>query len=526
LLDLLVKNGLIVDGSGKESFRGDLGVKDGRIACIGDLPQSDAAQVVDAAGKVVAPGFIDTHSHSELRLLAAPVPEAKIRQGITTEILGQDGLSVAPVRSEDVALYRQLLAGLLGNPDIEWNWSSLDEYFTRLEEHGIPLNVAYLIPHGMLRIIAMGMENRPATAAELQKMKSLLNTMLDQGALGLSTGMIYPPCSYASDEELVELTAEVAKRGGNFVIHMRNEGQYLLESLEQTLDICRKSGVALHVSHLKAFGRANWHKPERVLELMDIAAGQGQIVTGDQYPYIAGSTLLTACLPQWTLAGGTQACLRRLADERDTIKEWFQKDITVWDNRSLSIGWENIVVSAVKTADNRWTEGLSIAQIAERRQVDPVDALCDLLLEEELAVTHIMFYGCEENVRTYMTYPNTMICTDGIYGGRPHPRLYGSFPRVLGRYCRELGLLRLEEAVYKMTGLPAATFGLRDRGRLAPGYAADITIFDPATILDNATFEEPEQYPVGIDYVIVNGAVTLSQGNYTGATAGHRLTRA
>lgn len=525
MFDLLIKDGLLIDGTGKAAYKSDLAVKDGRIAAIGQMGEAEAVHVIDAVGKVVAPGFIDTHSHSELRLLDSPIPEAKLRQGITTEILGQDGLSVAPVRSQDIALYHQLLAGLLGNPKVEWNWSSVTDYLERLERQGIPVNVAYLVPHGMLRIIAMGMESRPASARELELMKRLLADAMAQGALGLSTGMIYPPCSYATDQELVDLTAEVARLGGNFVIHMRNEGQWLLESVAQTLEICRRSGVALHISHFKAFGKANWHKPPKVLELVDSACADGLTVTADQYPYIAGSTLLTACLPQWTLAGGTQACLERLAKERATIKEWFKKDVTVWDNRSISIGWENIIVSSVKTEANRWTEGLSIAEIAQRRSSDPVDALCDLLLEEELAVTQIMFYGCEDNIVTYMSYPKTMICTDGIYGGRPHPRLYGSFPRVLGRYVREQGLFSLEEAIHKMTGLPAATFGLCDRGKLAENYAADIVVLDPAVVVDKATFEKPEQYPLGIEYVIVNGKVAINQGGFTGATAGRRLSR-
>ena len=525
MLDIVFKNGTLIDGTGKEPFRADLGIKNGKIKTIGCLDRvSDSCHVVDVSGKVVTPGFIDAHSHSELRLLSKPIPEAKVKQGITTEILGQDGLSVAPVKSQDVGLYRQLLAGLLGNPDVDWNWSSVGEFLERLENHGLPINVGYLVPHGMLRIMVIGMDDRPASEKEIGAMKDLLDDALTEGAIGLSTGMIYPPCSYASDQELVELTSVLPKHRGKFVIHMHDEGEWLLESAKRTIDICRQSGAALHISHLKAYGKRNWHKAPHLVDMIVDARKEGIPVTADQYPYVAGSTLLTACLPQWTLAGGTQACLKRLAKERDKIKEWFKKDVTIWANRSISIGWENIVVSSVKTDANRWVEGLSLESIAERRKSDPVDALCDLLLEEELAATQIAFYGNEESIVTYMKCPFAMICTDGIYGGKPHPRLFGSFPRVLGRYVKDKRVLTLEEAICKMTSLPASTFGFRDRGIIAPGYAADLVVFDPDTVMDKATFEQPEQDPVGISYVLVNGRFVIENGLFTGEIPGSIVT--
>ena len=348
---------------------------------------------------------------------------------------------------------------------------------------------------------------------------------MEHGALGMSTALILAPCSYANSEELSELNKEVSQFDGVFAIHVRSEGQHLIESIGEAIDICEKSGVALQISHMKAFGKANWHKPPQVLEMIDQAVERGLCVSGDQYPYVAGITLLSACLPQWVLAGGPELCIKRLVEQRNEIKEWFLKGVEVWDNRSISIGWENIIISSVETDRNRWTVGLSIKEIADYRKVDPVDALCDLLVDEELAVIHSSVYGCEENIITYMTYPRTMICTDGIYAKRPHPRLFGTFPRVLGRYVREKKLMTLEEAVHKMTGLPAQTFGLPLRGKLLEGYAADVVIFDPATIIDTATFEEPCQYPVGINYVVINGKIAVENDCCVETNAGCTITR-
>lgn len=542
MFDYIIKGGSVIDGSGSAPVRADIAIAQGRIAAVssGDaLVAASAGRILDAGGKVVCPGFIDTHSHSDLMVMSNPPPEPKVRQGVTTELLAQDGLSVAPVPAGQRELLQRLVSSLLGLPRVSWTWSSFADYLTALDRAGMPVNAAVLVPHGPIRIAAMGMDARVASDSELATMERLLDEALSAGGIGLSTGMIYPPCSFADDRELTALCRITARHGGIFVIHLRNEGELLIESIKETLAIAEESGVALHISHLKAAGRDAWSKVDEMMSLLSDAVARGTKVTWDQYPYTAGCTVLTATLPPWTMEGGTSALLARLASPagRQRIKhEWAnsmrmsaaektERGLTTWDNRGYTLGWENIAISSVKSQGNSWCQGLSVADIARRRGRSPEDTIMDLLLEEDADVNMILYHGNEERMRQIMAAPETIACTDGIYGGKPHPRLYGSYPRILGKYVRDEKVVSMPEAIRKMTSLPARVLGLAGRGLIKPGYAADVVVFNPETVIDRGTYERPEVYPEGIDYVLVNGALAVDGGAYTGARAGRVLVR-
>jgi N-acyl-D-amino-acid deacylase len=513
--DIVIKKGILVDGSGNPWYNADVGIKDGKIKSIGKINE-DGKEVIEADGLVVAPGFIDTHSHSDLMLLVEPEAMPKIMQGITTEIIGQDGLGEAPIREDVLDDWRKYLSGLNGDPDVEWNWKNFGEYLKALDLALPATNIAALVGHGNLRLLAMGMENRSPTLSEMNEMKKLLADSMKEGAFGLSTGLIYPPCVYANSEELSELCKVAMRYGGIFFVHMRNEGSMLLESINEVVEVGRNSGIPVHISHFKASGEPNWGKTKYALEALEIARSDYIDVTIDQYPYVAGSTFLSSLLPVWAHEGGTERMLERLKDGYTRKK--IAVDISSKE-RGPNWGWKNILVVSVKTEKNRIFEGETMESIANKRMQPPLEALFDIILEEENAATMVSFNMSEEDVKIVMTSPLQMVCTDGIALGKPHPRAYGSFPRILGRYVKE-GVLRLEEAIKKMTSLPAQTMGLFDRGMIKPGMIADITIFNPETILDTATYKDSIRFPKGIEYVIVNGELTVKKGTYTGKRNG------
>ena len=514
--DLVIRNAKIIDGSSNPWYKSDISVTDERIAKIGRI--DDGRHVIDAEGLVAAPGFIDTHSHSDLMLIAEPEAKQKTMQGITTEVVGQDGLGEAPISDDTLEDWRRYLAGLNGDPEINWSWRSFGEYLDALDEAGTSINVAALVGHGNLRLLAMGLENRAPTISELAKMKAILSDSLKAGGFGLSTGLIYPPCVYAETAELTGLCRVTADHGGIFVVHMRNEGDMLLESIDEVASIGKDSGVHVHVSHFKASGEKNWGKVEDALVKIEAYRSEGIEFTVDQYPYIAGSTFLSSLLPVSAHEGGTDRMLARLRDPKERKRMKAQ----IAESRGLDWGWNNILITSVKTKGNKPHEGLDLGEIARRRGEEPVEALFNVILEEENAVTMVSFSMSEEDVRTVMKSPLQMVCTDGIVLGKPHPRAYGSFPRILGRYVKE-GVISLENAIRKMTSLPAQTLGIRDRGLLKPGMYADITIFDPDKVIDRATYQDPIQFPEGIEYVIVNGTVTVEKGVHTGKRAGRVL---
>lgn len=522
----IIVGGTIVDGSGNPGYQANVLIDGDKIVEIGNITPADDMKVIDATGLVVAPGFIDTHSHSDLQLLVEPEILPKIMQGITTEVLGQDGISMAPLPKQYISPWRKNLAGLDGDSDdIDWTYENTANYLKMVEKAGPGLNECYLVPHGNIRMEAMGLDNRQPTEEELQKMRDITRREMEAGAVGLSTGLIYMPCAYGESKEIIEMCKVVAEYDGLFVIHQRSEADTILDSMEEVIHIGRESGVRIHYSHFKVCGKKNWDKVDKVVELLERAQKEGIRVSFDQYPYVAGSTMLGVILPPWVHDGGTDKVLERLAEPELRKKMVYDMEhgIPGWDNFVEFAGLDGIFVTSVKHKKNEDAVGLSLTQLGKLRGKDPYEATFDLLLEEENAVGMVDFYGTEEHVQRFMKRPEMNACTDGLLGGKPHPRVYGAFPRILGKYVREDGALTLEEAIYKMTKKPADTFHIVDRGQVKPGYYADLTIFDKDTIIDKGTFTDPIQYPEGIAYVMVNGSVTVDHGKHTGNRTGKVL---
>ncbi|MEK8132878.1 D-aminoacylase [Paenibacillus filicis] len=523
MLDLIIQNGRVVDGTGNPWFFGDVGVKDGRIAAVGRIDQ-EAAKIVNVHGKVIAPGFIDGHCHSDLMIFDHPHSEIKLRQGVTTEVVGNCGLAPAPYVKDRAEMLKSYVQPVLGRTEWEWPWETVEQYMEKLAASGPSENLATYVAHGALRISVMGFENRPATPAEREKMKQILDEGMRAGAIGLSIGLLYAPGSYTARDEIADLCSVLPKYNGLLSTHIRGEGNNLIPSVKEVIWIAEQAGISLHISHLKAAGKANWGKVLEAIELIEDARARGMDVTCDVYPYHAGSTTLTTVLPPWTLEGGIEGTLALFRDpsQRKRIKEELGQEQTTWDNLVCSTGWQSVIVAAMHTETNRHLEGRSIAEIAELRGQHPVDCMMDLLLEEDGRISIVYFHMSDEDVRQVVGYEKSLIASDSLTceTGKPHPRLYGTFPRVFARYVREQRVLSLEQAVRKVTSFPVQRFKLGKRGLLVPGYIADITVFDPNTIEDKATFEEPRQYPEGISHVWVAGKETLSDTAHTHAREG------
>ncbi len=525
-MNLLIQGGMVVDGTGAEARRADVLVRDGRIAAVkSEMTVDGGARVIDAEGLHVAPGFIDTHSHSDLRVLVEPDLPMKVMQGITLDVLGQDGISVAPVRDEDVAHVKKQLAGLLGDPEVARDWRSVADYLALLDR-GAGLNLAYLVPHGAVRAGAMGLGARKPDAGELDRMVALVAKAMDEGALGLSTGLIYPPCCYAETDELVALCTMVAKKDGVFVVHMRSESDHILAALDEMIDVGRRSGVHVHISHFKIAGRDNWARVGDMVTRVRNAQRAGVRITADQYPYVAGSTMFGAILPPWAHDGGSEETLKRLAspDERARMRAEMEKaGPNDWDSFWQWTGPQGIVIADVPSGRRPEVMGKTVAEAAEALGKEPIELAFDLLSSERMGVSMISFSQSEEVVARVMQEPYVNVCTDGLLGGRPHPRAYGTYPRILGRYVREQKVLTLEEAVRKMTSQAADAMHLHDRGRIAPGQAGDLVLFDAAKVIDRATFADPLQPSVGIVHVVVAGVAVVENGQPTGARPGRAV---
>lgn len=516
MFDLIIHSGRVIDGSGSSGYYGDVGIQGDRITAIGRLDSSQANQIIDASGLAVCPGFIDLHTHSDIMLLANPRHEAKVMQGVTTDLLGLDGLSYAPLSPDNLRMMRQYLAGLNGNPNIAWAWNSVAEFLARFDRK-VAINVAYLVPHNALRLETMGFVDRTAISEELTKMQELMAQGMREGAVGFSTGLDYFPCRYANEDELVKICEVVAQFDGVSVWHVRKNDLGLIDSIKEVIRIAERTGVKAHFSHFSVSYPTSPGTSVEMLALIDEARAKGIDVTFDSYPYIAQSTLLLSFLPRWAHEGGPEAILERLSQP-----ETREKICT--DIRAKNPPWDKVVLTCVPSRENGIYVGETIQAAADMAGKEVVQFVCDLLLEEELAVGHLSLLGNEEDMQRIMKHPCHTAGSDGILvGDRPNPRAWGTFPRYIARYSRELGVLKLEEVIQHMTSSPAQRFGLSDRGLVKEGFAADLVVFNPETIADKATFEEPKQYPIGIDYVLVNGAVVVEKGKHTGVLKGRAL---
>ncbi|MFA1820903.1 amidohydrolase family protein [Virgibacillus oceani] len=525
MFDIKIVNGYILDGTGNPWTKMDIGITDDTISEIGQLADAPSKQTIDANCMTVTPGFIDTHVHSDLLCTRPEIHKIKALQGVTTELFGQDGISVAPVSAETKPLWQKQLKGLDGDIG-DWPWETIDEYLTFLENSDLIGNNTYLVPHGGARTLVMGFDGRKATKEEMVEMRKIVEKGMEEGAVGVSSGLIYPPNLYSDKEELIEICKGAARYDGCFVVHIRNESNKSLEALDEVIDVARITGVRLHVSHFKVAGKLNRDKFTKSLGKMEEARKEGIEVTFDQYPYTAGSTVFHSILPPWMHEGGTDQLLERLRDTdvRNRIKEDFLHN-DEYENWVRNCGWENIVIASVATEINKEAENKNMLEVAKLRNSTPEDAAFDLLLEEEANITMIAHWGDEEDIIYGMQHPLQIVGSDGIFGGKPHPRLYGTYPRVLGEYVRKKAALSLPEAIRRMTGAPAQLLRLHDRGLLREGYKADIVIFDPKTVKDHATYEEPLREPEGIKHVLVNGQVAVEDSQYTGETAGAVIRR-
>lgn len=524
MLDLLLRNGRVVDGTGNPWFFGDVGIKDGVISEVG-RSRSKSEHTVDVRGQVISPGFIDGHCHSDLMILDRPRSEIKLHQGVTTEVLGNCGIAPTPFTRENLDALRSYVEPVLGTTKEEWSWPSVDQYMEALARARPSENVATYVGHGTLRIAVMGFEDRPASAKELDRMKRSLEEGLQAGAIGLSLGLMYVPGSYTARDELLELCSVLPKYDCLLATHIRGEGDSLISSIEEVIWIAERSGVPLQISHLKAAGRSNWGRVNSAMELVEDARSRGLDVTCDVYPYTAGSTTLTTLLPPWALEGGIARTLERLSDPncRSRIAEELRHEQDGWDNLVASTGWDSVYISSLSQEDPHGNlEGKTVAEVSRSRGVDPVECMMDLLLEQDGRVSIVFFHMSESDVEQILRWENSLIASDSLHDGvqKPHPRLYGTFPRVLARYVREEKLLALEEAVRKMTSFPARRFKLEGRGLIASGFAADLVVFDPDAVSEKATYEDPKRFAEGISHVLVNGTPVVASDIHRGERSG------
>jgi N-acyl-D-amino-acid deacylase len=527
--DTVIKNGTVYDGSGSEGRVADVAIRGDRVAGVGELQNARAKNVIDARGLAVAPGFINMLSWSNESLIQDGRSQSEIRQGVTTEIMGE-GESMGPLNEEIKKRMIEQQKDI--NYDIKWN--TLAEYLKYLEKRGISCNVASFIGATTIRENVIGFEDKQPTPQQLDEMRELVRKEMETGALGIGTSLIYPPAFYAKTDELVELCKVAAKYKGKYISHMRNEGNQLLEALDELLRISREAQIPAEVYHIKAAGEKNWPKEGELLTRIEQAQKQGLRITADMYTYPASGTGLDACLPPWTEDGGFSALLKRLRDSatREKIAAAVRIDSPDWDNTYLSAGSpERILLVGFKSEKLKPLTGKTLAEVATMRGKDPVETIMDLLLEDESRIDAIYFEMTEDNIRKEIAKPWISFGSDeasqapeGVFlKSNPHPRAYGNFARVLGKYVRDEKLISLAEAVHRLSGLPATNLGLDHRGFLKEGMFADVVVFDPAIIADHATFAQPHQYATGVTAVFVNGAQVLKDGEHTGAKPGRDL---
>jgi N-acyl-D-amino-acid deacylase len=523
--DLVIANGTIYDGTGAAPIRADVGIRGDRIAAVGDLSGASTKQTIDAKGLAVAPGFINMLSHAEVTLLVDPRSMSDILQGVTLEVLGES--SMGPWNEE------MKRASKAGQGDLKYDiaWTTLGEYLDHLEKKGITPNVASLVSASTVRIHEVGRNDRPPTADELERMKQLVAQAMEEGAMGLTTALIYAPATYAKTDELVELSKVAASYGGIYIAHIRSEANKFMEAIDETLQIAREASLPVEIYHLKAGGKQNWAKMDQAIAKIEQAQREGVHITADMYAYIAGQTGLDASMPPWVQEGGYDEWAERLKDPaiRERVRQEMNSDAQDWENLFYSAGTpEGIVLVGFKNPDLKKYNGMTLGQVAKLRGTTPADTAMDLVIEDGTRVGTVYFMMSEDNVRKQIALPWVSFGSDAgsnaaegdFLKSSTHPRAYGNFARVLGKYVREEKVISLEEAVRKLTLLPATNLKIGDRGRLAPGYFADVAVFDPKTIADHATFEQPHQYATGMVHVIVNGVRVVEDGKHTGATPG------
>ncbi|HEV7339255.1 MAG TPA: D-aminoacylase [Bosea sp. (in: a-proteobacteria)] len=523
MLDRKFVNAKIMDGTGAPWFRGEVAISEGRIVDVGRTVAGEAAETVDLGGRVLAPGFIDVHTHDDLAVLRDPTHAPKLLQGVTSVVLGNCGFGGSPStpeRHEDLVRY---VTPVLG-PMPSGVWHEFGQYLDTLSTSPSSVNAVSQVAHGAVRIAVMGFENRPATTAEIERMCALVSEAMQAGAIGLSFGLLYAPGCYADRRELVAVASAAARAGGILNCHIRTEGDTLLDSLTEVMDIAEAAGAPLHVSHLKVVGKRNWGTIGRALDLIADRRARGLDVTCDIYTYTAGSSTLLSVLPPWVSAGGSADVMARLADPaaRERIRRDMEGNLPGWDNFAGMLGWDRVVISGVESEANRRLEGVNIETIAAERGQQPIDCMLDILLEENARVTMILHQMSEEDVKAVLRSDFAMVGSDGIplETGKVHPRHYGTFPRMLAHYVRKERIMSVEEAVRKMTSVSARRFGLAQRGLIAEGAWADLVVFDAEKIQDIATFEDPRRYPAGLDGIYVNGRLAAQGGTPSAERAG------
>lgn len=527
--DVIIRNGHILDGAGNPWVSGDVAIRGDRIAAIGHLANAHAKREIDASGLVVSPGFIDMLGQSEYSLLIDNRSVSKLSQGITTEITGEGG-SIAPQDEKTISQIQPAL----DQYHLKVDWRSLSDYFAKLEESGTPINIGTYVGAAQVREAVIGDADRAPTADELEKMRSLVAEAMQQGAFGVSTSLIYPPGHYAKTEELIELAKIASQYGGVYATHMRSEGQSEIAAVEEALRIGREGHLPVEIFHLKVIGKPRWGTMPKIVGMIQAARDSGQDVSADMYPYLAGGTALASSLPPWVADGGTDKLLERLKDPpvRARIKHEMASEHADWENLYLgSGGASGVMVSGIVNKDLKQYDGKTIAEIAKAQNKEPLDALFDLVLADKAQSGALYFIANENDLQYGLKQPWVSIGLDApelsldgpLFEPHSHPRAFGSMPRFLGHYVRDEHLLPLREAIRKITSLPAQREQLRDRGLLKPGFFADVTIFDPATIADKATYEQPTQLSQGVQYVFVNGQLEYDHGRETGVKAGVAL---
>jgi len=518
--DIVIRNGKVVDGTGNPWYAADIGIYGEKIIAIGKLDTKIAKQVIDAGGQVVAPGFIDMLGQSELSTFIDNRAMSKISQGITTELNGE-GESAAPVNENTL----RGISPYLQEYNLKVDWTDFNGYFARLEKHKSAINFGSYVGASQVREYVIGYDDREPTPEELDRMKQLVRDAMQQGALGLSTALEYTPAMYAKTPELIELAKVAAEYGGIYITHIRNEQERVVEAILEAADIARAAKIPVEIWHLKVAERANWGRMPEIVRLIQQHRDQGIDMTADQYPYIAFSNSLSALMPGWAQEGGTGKLLQRLRDS--DVRKRIRVELQARD-RNRGPDFQGMMITSVTNPDLKQWEGKRLTDVAAAWKKDPMETLFDFILADSARTGRVVFAMTEEDLRMGMAQPWVSFCTDAsaratdgpLYEGKPHPRAYGSFPRILGKYVREEKLLSLEEAVRKMTSLPAQRVRLKDRGILKPGFYADITIFDPATVTDKATFENPHQYSEGVSHVLVNGKLVWDNGAFTGNLPG------